>query len=500
MDSGNVPTLALVGRPNVGKSSLFNRLTGTRQALVHDMPGVTRDRLYGRIRWGGRTLQVIDTGGLVPEADTPIEEHVRDQVDLALDEAQVVLFVVDGREGLVPLDEEIALRLRKKGLEVLLVVNKVDQIDHMARMEDFRRLGFPTMLPVSAAHGFRAEELLAEAVGRLPEGSLAEEERAHRIAIVGKPNVGKSSLVNRLIEDDRLIVSDEAGTTREAIEVPFRVGEGERPMVLVDTAGLRRRARIKEGIEKLSRVTTERALRMADLVVLLVDGSEPLSAQDRHLAGMIRDLHKPAIVAINKIDRIEEAEDYRERWLEGLDAEIPWFDFVPRVFLSVTEGKGVAGLLSTMQTVLARREMRLPTPFLNREIRAAMTTHPPAAHKGRTLRLLYVVQKPDRPATFVFKVNDPEAVHFSFRRYLENVIRGLGDFEGVPLTLRFEERTPGRGRRQDPMLSELGEGGAGGIPAGLEDPHPALVEQGARPAPRRRKKATESSRVPRRRA
>lgn len=440
-----LPTVAVVGRPNVGKSALFNRLTGTRDALVHDMPGVTRDRIYGEVEWADRRFQLIDTGGIVPEAGTEIEEHVKTQVALALDEAALVLFVVDGIAGRTPIDEEIALELRKKGLTVVLVVNKVDGTEHENLGGDFRKLGFKKVLAVSAAHGYGTERLLDAVVEALPAAEAGEAEAAAplKVAFIGRPNVGKSSLINHLVETDRLIVSPEAGTTREAIEVPFRSGGAGRDMVLIDTAGLRRKARVAPGIEKLMRVTTERAIRKADVVVLLLDASEPLSHQDKHIAGLIREAKKPCLLVLNKLDLLAELEGGKPgattRWMQSLEAQVPWFAFAPRVPLSALTGEGVARLLAELEALVARFEYRIPTPRLNKLVREACILHPPPIHRGRSLKVLYAVQRPGRPASFTFKVNDPEAVHFSFRRYLENLLRKVGDYAGFPIVMDFED-------------------------------------------------------------
>lgn len=471
--TGPLPTIAIVGRPNVGKSSLFNRITGTRDALVHDMSGVTRDRLYGVVAHEGRGAQLVDTGGLLPESDTAIEEHVRDQVYLALEEAEVILFVVDGDVGCIGIDEDIADLLRRQKKPVLLVVNKVDAPVHEYRTGDFQRLGFREVHAISATHARGVEELLDAAFALLPEAPPSEARGPLKIALVGRPNVGKSSLVNKLVDEDRLIVSDVAGTTREAVEVPFRTSDGAREMVLVDTAGIKRKSKVRKSVERLSRYTSERALRRSDVVALLLDASVPLTHADKVIAGMIQDAGRPTVLVLNKIDLFERPHEDLIEWFRELDRLMPWFAFAPRVALSALEGKGTGNLIATLEEVVARFDYRIPTAQLNRLLREATIVHPPPIHRGRALKILYAVQAPDRPASFVLKVNDPDAVHFSFRRYLENTLRNMGDFEGLPLRLRFEERS---GRKQ------RGESDSEAAARGIEAAERKRQQRAAEPA------------------
>lgn len=443
-----LPCVAIVGRPNVGKSSLFNRLTGTRHALVHDSSGVTRDRLFGISEHGGRRFRVVDTGGLVPGHETPMETHIRDQVDLALSEADCVLFVVDVQAGLTPMDQEIAEALRTRDIPVRVVANKVDHPKHELAVGEFHEFGFEEVRWVSALHARNLESILDELLELLPEGEdEAPEDRPLRVAFVGKPNVGKSSLVNHLVEHDRVIVSDVAGTTREAIEVPFQLPDGSRSLTLVDTAGLRRKSKVKRGVEKLMRVTTERAIRMADIVVLMIDASEPLSHQDKHIAGLVEKARKPGILALNKIDTFETLHEDLMRWHEDIDYDLSWYDYAPRVALSAHDGRGVQDLLDTLVQLRDRFDYRIPTPRLNKLVREAITVHPPPTQRGKALKIFYAVQRPEWPASFVFKVNDPELVHFSYHRYLENLLREFGEFEGFPVVIRFQPR--GEGRRKN---------------------------------------------------
>lgn len=484
-----VPTVAVVGRPNVGKSSLFNRLTHTRDALVHPTSGVTRDRIYGLIDVLGRMVHLVDTGGLVPGHEDFMEDHIRDQVDVALAEADLVLFVVDGQAGMTPMDEEVGTVLRRRDLPVLLVVNKVDGHEHGAIIEDFRRLGFDEVIPFSATHGYNTAGILDIVARFLPaptEGEGDDLTRPLRIAFAGKPNVGKSSLINHLIENERLIVSDVAGTTRESIEVPFRMeGEG-RPMVLVDTAGLRRRARVKPGVEKLMRVSTERAIRMADIVVLLIDASEPLSHQDKHIAGLVQKARKPGLLVLNKIDLLtpdEESDLQRElvRWYGDLDIEMAWYHYAPRIPLSAKDGRGVRDLLNALVALRNRFDFRIPTPKLNKLLREALLVHPPPSQRSKQLSILYAHQIPDWPASFTLVVNDPRLVHFSFHRYLENTLRQYGDFEGFPVVLKWQKRGEGkkaRARRSEAILEAERHGAAAA---------PPVEERTITRVPRRRK-------------
>lgn len=438
-----LPCIAVVGRPNVGKSSLFNRLTKTRQALVHDTSGVTRDRIYGEVWLDTRKARLIDTGGLVPGHEDKMEDHIKDQVETALEEADLVLFVVDGRVGITPMDEEVAAALRPRGLPVMLVVNKVDDLNHADSVHGFHELGFEEMHAFSALHGYNSAGLVHAIEGRLPEEVDDDESRRDRplrVAFVGKPNVGKSSLINYLVEQDRLIVSNIAGTTRESVEVPFSLEDDARPMVLVDTAGLRRKSKVKRGVEKLMRVSTERSIRMADIVVLMLDGSAPLSHQDKHIAGLVQKARKPGILAVNKIDLFGEVRDDLIRWYENLDYDMAWFDYAPRIPLSAHDGRGVRDLLECLGKIRDNFDFRIPTSRLNKLIREALLVHPPPTRKGRSLNMLYAHQRKEYPASFTFKVNDPKLVHFSFQRFLENLLRQYGEFEGFPLVVHFQSR------------------------------------------------------------
>jgi GTP-binding protein len=492
----SLPCIAVVGRPNVGKSSLFNRLTRTRQALVHDTSGVTRDRIYGEVRLERRKARLIDTGGLVPGHEDKMEDHIKDQVETALEEADLVLFVVDGRAGVTPMDEEVAAALRPRGLPVLLVINKVDDVNHADSVHGFHELGFEDMHGFSALHGYNSAGLVRAIEERLPEDSGDgddDADRPLRVAFVGKPNVGKSSLINHLVEQDRLIVSDVAGTTRESVEVPFSLGEDSRPMVLVDTAGLRRRSKIKRGVEKLMRVSTERSIRMADIVVLMLDGSAPLSHQDKHIAGLVQKARKPGILAVNKIDLFGDVHADLIRWYSELDYDMAWFDYAPRVPLSAHDGRGVRDLLEALAKIRDNFDFRIPTSRLNKLVREALLVHPPPTRKGRTLNLLYAHQRKEWPASFTFKVNDPKLVHFSFQRYLENLLRQYGEFEGFPLVVHFQSRDQ-TNRKPKPLTPEE--------QAALDAAEAATLAARAAPAsreitrkPRRRKGAQKKPRA-----
>ncbi len=455
-----LPTIVVVGRPNVGKSSLFNRLTGTRQALVHDTSGVTRDRIYGEVNLEGRKARLIDTGGLVPGYEDLMEDHIREQALTALEEADLVLFVVDAQVGLTPMDQEVADAIRPMGMPVLLVVNKIDGHEHASEVNQFHRLGFQDILGFSALHGYNSDEVVREVLLRLPEKTDDEDKfvRPLRVAFVGKPNVGKSSLINHLVEADRLIVSDVAGTTRESVEVPFRMDckDGKtRDMVLVDTAGLRRKSKVaRRGIEKLIRVTTERAIRMADIVVMMLDGSEELSHQDKHIAGLVKAARKPGILAVNKVDVFGNIQEDLIKWYGELDYDMAWYDYAPRIPLRAKDGRGVRDLLECLASIRDRFDYRIPTPRLNKLLREALLVHPPPSRKNRTLNLLYAHQRKEWPASFTLKVNDPSLVHFSFQRYLENLLRQYGDFDGFPLVLRFQARNQSSKKPKTPKFEE----------------------------------------------
>jgi GTP-binding protein len=443
--SARPPLVAIVGRPNVGKSALFNRLTRSRRALVERLAGTTRDRQYGWCTWRGRRFRVVDTGGLEGPDDfagAPFAQAIREQVELALAEADLLLFVVDAAAGLTASDEALAEQLRRAGREVLLVANKTDRSEARANVPELYGLGLGDPLPISAYHADGVGELLDEVVERLPEAEEPEPEggaRAIRIAIVGRPNVGKSSLANAILGEERTIVSELPGTTRDSIDTAFAF-EG-RSMVLVDTAGIRRRGKIGRGVERHSVQQAERAIARADVVFLLIDPSEPTVAQDTHIAGRIVEHGKGLVLVVNKWDLAEPGTD-RHRFARRIDGRYRFAPWAPVHFTSALTGQGIPELLQLAVHVDEVRHRRVQTSELNRVLQRAVVEHQPRMVGRRRLKLLYVTQAEVEPPTFVFFVNDPELLHFSYRRYLENRIRDAFGFEGTAIKLRFRSRAP----------------------------------------------------------
>jgi GTP-binding protein len=443
------PRVAIVGRPNVGKSSLFNRFIERRTALVHDQPGVTRDRIYGNVEWNRKAFEVIDTGGLEPGAAEPLKNLVERQVQFAIQEARVILFVVDGQQGILPMDRHIAGLLHKHGKPVVLAVNKVDNIHHQALAAEFYPLGFGDPIWMSAQHGSNVDMLLDELCRKIEEAPASEVGPVFagpKVCFVGKPNAGKSTIINTLLQQERLLVHHEPGTTRDSIMVPFRYDEKD--YTLVDTAGIRRNARIDSAVEKLSVVSSGKAIEQADIAVLMLDGPRGLDAQDKRVAGLIQDANKPCVVAINKWDAIEDGKDARKKWEEALSEELFFFNFCPHLYISGKTKRNLAGLMKAIDRVHANRNMHYPAQKLTAMVKEAAIIHQPPSHLGRKLNVYYVTQLKNQLATFIFKVNDPKLVHFSYKRYLTNLFRQTLGFEGIPLTLVFRDK--GRGAAKEP--------------------------------------------------
>ena len=436
------PLIAVVGRPNVGKSALFNRLTRTRRALVEPVAGTTRDRLYGWFDWRGRHVRVVDTGGVEgPEAD-PFSPLVREQVERALEEADAVVFVVDAAEGIGSADQAITDLLRRSPKPVILVGNKADRRgatrDNMA---DLYALGLGEPVLVSAYHGEGIGELLDRIVDVVPAVSAPPREERLRIAVVGRPNVGKSSLVNAILGQERVIVSDVPGTTRDAVDTPFDF-DGH-PMLLVDTAGIRRRGKIERGLERHSVQAAERAIDRADLAFLVLDQAEATVAQDTHIAGYVAEKGKGLVLVVNKWDLSEERSE-RHAFARRVDQRYQFVPWAPVQFTSAVTGEGVRDLLELAVHIDQVRRRRVQTSELNLVIHRAMAEHGPGSVRGRRLKVLYTTQAEVSPPTFVFFVNDPELLHFSYRRFLENRIRAAFGFEGTPVRLVFRRRSEER--------------------------------------------------------
>jgi GTP-binding protein len=443
----SLPVVAIVGRPNVGKSTLFNRLVGERLAIVEDIPGTTRDRVYATADWNGRDFRVVDTGGLEIEPGTPIEASVQDQARVAVDEADLILFVVDAHAGLAPLDHEVADRLRRTSKPTILVVNKADNPRREHEAAEFYALGFDPSITISAQHGRSTGDLADMIVERLPPADLTDsdlEELAEsdlgppRVAIVGRPNTGKSTFVNRVIGQERMIVSAIPGTTRDPVDSAVEI-DGE-PMILVDTAGIRRRGAIDRGIERYSVLRAMKAIDRADVAVVMTDATEGYTAQDAHVVGYVLDAGKGLVLVLNKWDVVEKDEHTADEWLKALRREAPYLSWADIVFASAKSGQRVERILREAKRVADERLRRVPTGELNRVVTDAVRAHPPAHVRNRLPKVFYATQAAIGPPTFVIFVNDPELIHFSYRRYLENRIRAEYGFLGTPIRLILRER------------------------------------------------------------
>ena len=445
------PIVALVGRPNVGKSTLFNRILGRRLAVVSDVPGTTRDRIQADTDWDGRDFTVVDTGGIELEGGihtAPLSEDsarflpaIRSQAQVAIEDADVVLLLVDAQVGITAADEEVAEILRRTTTPVIIVANKAESLSSRESAVEFYNLGLGDVCTVSALHGTGTGDLLDAVVEVFPDWASDDEEEddSIKIAIVGRPNVGKSSLLNRLLGEERAIVSPIAGTTRDAIDTTLE-WDGV-PITLIDTAGIRRRGKIDPGVEKYSVLRALRAVKRADVALLLIDAQDGVTAQDEHVAGFVLDEYTSVVVLVNKWDAIPKDSYTMLSYTEKLRSDLNFMDYVPVLFVSALTGQRVHKVLPAALEVHAHRFERVPTGELNRLIRTAVARHSPPSRSGRRLKFYYVTQPAVDPPTFVFFVNDPRIAHFSYQRYLENQIRERFPFTGTPLVLRFRPRS-----------------------------------------------------------
>jgi len=437
------PIVALVGRPNVGKSTLFNRLAGERLAIVGDVPGTTRDRHYADVEWGGKVFTVVDTGGLVLDDSDEMLSRIREQAQIAMDEADVIVLLTDVVDGLMPGDEEIAALLRRGDKPVIVAANKADNLTREMVAHEFHALGLGEPLTVSAIRGLSTGDLLDRIVASLPElPEEADEPEVLHIAIVGRPNVGKSSLVNRLIGQERLIVSEVPGTTRDAVDTRLRYHDQD--IVLIDTAGIRRRGRVEQGIEKYSVMRALKAIGRADVVMLVIDASAGVTDQDAHVAGYILEQFKSAILVVNKWDLLEKDSGTMAQYEATLRRELRFMSYVPVAYVSALTGQRVGTLLPLALRIQEQRNVRVSTAELNEIIRQATARHSPPTKWGTKLRIYYGTQVSHTPPTFVLFVNDARLVHFSYQRYLENQIRYRFKFEGTPIRLIFRDHTEQR--------------------------------------------------------
>jgi GTPase len=430
------PIIAIVGRPNVGKSTLFNRLVGHRRSLVRDVPGVTRDRLYGTVGYERWQAAVVDTGGFEPQPTSDLVAGVKNQVLIAIDEADLIVFVVDGRAGITPLDEEIAAVLRRSDRPVILAVNKVDTTGQDQLLGDAYRLGFSSVLPISAEHGRGVAELLEAARDRAPALDTETTAPGTRVAIIGRPNVGKSSLVNAVLGHARVLVHEEPGTTRDTVDTPvtFR----DRSYVLIDTAGIRRKGRVSEALEKLSVVMALKSLERTDVAVLVLDASEGVTAQDAHIAGYADAAGRALIVVVNKWDLVPRGLLQKADVVGQIYERLPFLEYAPVCFTSATVRRGLPELFDQVDLVAAEAKKRIEPSTLLTTLRQAIERRPMSA-RGVALRIYSVQQVGVSPPTFAVRVNLPDEIHFSYQRYLLNSLRHAFAFTGSPIRLLFRK-------------------------------------------------------------
>ncbi len=440
MSKSRKPIVAVVGRPNVGKSTLFNALAGQRISIVKDTPGITRDRIYADVSWTGRSFTLIDTGGIEPDSKDIILSQMREQAQIAIDTADVILFMVDVRQGLVDADARVADMLRRSHKPVVLVVNKVDRFDkYMSDVYEFYNLGIGEPYPISAANQMGLGDMLDVVIGHFGKESQEDgEDEKTRIAIVGKPNVGKSSLINKLLGENRLIVSDIAGTTRDAVDTP--VTRNGREYIFIDTAGLRRKNKVKEDLEHYMIVRTVGAVERSDIVILLIDAVEGVTEQDAKIAGIAHDRGKAVIVAVNKWDAIEKDNKTIGKYTDRIREILSFMPYAEVTFISALTGQRLFRLYDLIDTVSENHAMRIATGVLNEIMGEAVAMQQPPSDKGKRLRLYYITQVGVKPPTFVIFVNDKELMHFSYTRYIENKIREAFGFKGTPLKFIIRER------------------------------------------------------------
>lgn len=446
------PVVAIVGRPNVGKSTLFNRIIGRNVAIIEDVPGVTRDRNYAEAEWNGKRFLLVDTGGFEPEAEDPMYLKMREQSTLAVEEADCIVFLMDGKQGLLPADIEVSRMLRSSGKPVLYAVNKVDGERHESLLPDFYRLGIGSLFPLSAKHGPGFSDMMDELWRMLPEAPSPGGEKAAgapRIAVIGRPNVGKSSFINSLIREDRMIVSAAAGTTRDAVDTVYRYYG--RHYLLVDTAGIRSRGRISQGVEKYSVMRAMKSIGRADVALVLIDASEGLSEQDERIVGLAHEAGKGLIIVLNKWDLVEEKESAYKRFIADVQQRLKFADYAPVLTVSAVTRQRVTKVFDEIDRIMGERAKRIPTADLNRLFARLTAGHEPPLYRGRRVKLYYVTQVGTEPPTFVVFVNEPKGVHFSYLRYLENGLREAFGFQGTPVRIfakrRRKEEPDGMGKR-----------------------------------------------------
>ena len=432
------PLVAVVGRPNVGKSTFFNKVVGKRVSIVEDTPGVTRDRIYAEAEWSGVHFALIDTGGIEPDSKDIILSQMREQAEVAMDTSDVILFMTDGKDGVTASDREVASMLMRTGKQVVLAVNKVDTAKLPEDFYDFYELGLGEPIPISAANMLNLGDLLDRIVESFPEGAGTEEEDSIKLAMIGKPNVGKSSLINKLLGENRVIVSPIAGTTRDSIDTPFEK-DGEK-YLLIDTAGIRRKSKVNENIEKFSVIRAVAAIERCDVCLLMINAQEGITEQDKKIAGIAHEAGKGIVVVVNKWDLIEKETNTMNEFRKHIARELTFMSYAPVVFISVLTGQRVNNVIKMAKYVAENRAMRVPTGRLNNLISDAIMMKQPPSDKGRRLKIYYVTQVGVKPPLFSFKVNSRPLMHFSYARYMENKIREAFGFEGTSIKFVFREK------------------------------------------------------------
>lgn len=435
----NKGILCIVGRPNVGKSTLFNRIVGKKIAITEDQPGVTRDRIYSEGEWLGNYFTVIDTGGLEPENEDTMMSNIQKQAQVAIETADVILFVVDGIEGLTNTDREIATILRRSGREIIVAVNKIDNPKNVSNMYEFYELGFGEPMTISSEQSLGLGDLLDEVVKYFPEEKMdSEEEDLIKVTLIGKPNVGKSSLINNILGEERVIVTNIPGTTRDAIDSHFQYEENK--YVFIDTAGLRRKRSIDENVERYSVIRTLTAVDRADICILVIDALEGITEQDTKIAGYAHDNGKAMIIAINKWDLVEKENSTYREFEKSIRETLGFMTYAPIVFISALTGQRIPKLMDLLNVVNNNYNLRISTGVLNDIINQAVLMNQPPSEKGRRCKIYYGTQASVQPPTFVIFINDKELMHFSYERYLENQIRTHFGFAGTPIKLEFRQK------------------------------------------------------------
>ena len=431
--------VAIVGRPNVGKSTLFNKLIGDRLSIVKNEPGVTRDRLYREMEWSGKEFLLVDTGGLEPKTDDFMMNKIKEQAQVAIDEADVVIFLVDGKSGITGLDEDVATVLRKKEKKVVVAVNKID--NYMRDQEnilEFYALGFEDVIGISGEHKINLGDLLDAVISKFDRKKEKNREEGLKIAVLGRPNAGKSSLVNKLLNEERSIVSDIAGTTRDSIDSSLKY-DGE-TYTLIDTAGIRKQSKIEDSIEYYSVLRAVKSIKRADVCVLMLDATELLTEQDKRVAGLIYEERKPIIIAINKWDLIEKDNTSVKKFTELVKADLPFLSYAPIITISALTGKRTINILEQAKFINEEYHKKITTGLLNQILSEMIAQNPVPTRKGRAVKINYATQVSEAPPKFVFFSNNPELVHFSYQRYIENKLREYFGFEGCPIDIVFNKK------------------------------------------------------------